>query len=789
MYDYVLTNLEIKNILKQIPKVHHLQTYKTLKNIRFSPDITKNEIKEFSKDVINIFKKENLPRLLTDKELDEIVEIIPCSPATLKDISEDINLQIKKVIRRQLSKLKISIKEGTIELIKKDILEKFYRSSSQAGDSAGVLACMSIGQPLIQGNLNTFHNTGKKNNSEEGISHIEKLLNLAETKKGTLINNIIHFKDKNKTREEILDIGKKLKGISVEDLILDDGKKLMKKIPDEDKYWYSNYIKIMGIELDIIKDNCFLRIYLDTTKLYKYDILLSDVVNIIKRNSRAIGFKNTVECIASNSYNGIIDIYTSKEFAKKNYEDFSSKIGKNSNLSLIGINDQIKIFLKKILANNLKNMYLKGIKGITSFSVSDSLNVLETFNEISIINERDLIKFSQKPYNLKLEDIDYLWYIRIIKYNIYYIGLNEDKYIKLFEEAGLKIIENNFESENPHFVVLVPKKRDTKYFDEKTGKSYIRHTLKGERYYDNKEEKFSSIYNPKRLIEEKLEYALSSMLYNIEKKLKTNNIEIVELDFEPIYRYANYYHGIAEGCNIISELYSIDQIDFSFSYPDDVREINRIFGIESSRFHLTSKYNHNKTMKGVNPVNIEMLVSFQTSYGTPLSVALASLTKQGNSILTAASFEASLDHIYKGSAFGEVDEIKGISSSIITGSSTKNGTGIVNCQFSKDYLEDKDNLLPNEYEERYIEEDYNVAGPCYKTAKLDNILDDINADTSVYDENELKPPRMKIDLDLEDISLLKNFEDENSNEKNVNDDIFSHLDIPDAPEPYEGDLM
>jgi len=136
-----------------------------------------------------------------------------------------------------------------------------------------------------------------------------------------------------------------------------------------------------------------------------------------------------------------------------------------------------------------------------------------------------------------------------------------------------------------------------------------------------------------------------------------------------------------------------------------------------------------------------------------------------------------------------VDEIKGISSSIITGSRSKNGTGIVKCQYSTEYLENKDNMMPENYEDgdRYIAEDSDVIGPCYKTAKLDNILDDIDADTSVYDEKDLKPPRMKIDLDLEDIILSS--EDENLTEKNANDDIFKGLDIPDAPETYQGDLL
>lgn len=785
---YILSEKEIKSLLSSIDREHHLQVYKTLKSIVLPPDIKPKDLEKFKKDVLSIFKRKNLPRLLTEEELDEIVEVIPHSPATLKEISDDNRRQIQKIIRRQLSKYKISIDENTVENIKKDILNKFYRSSSQAGDSVGVLASMSIGQPLTQANLNTFHNTGSKNGSGDALKFVEKLLNLSATKTGDITSNVVHFKDKNKTREEIYDIGKRLKGVTIKSLIKPDGIELMEKLPSEDKYWYANYIKIMKIDPSIIKDSVFLRVQIDPNNLYKYNLLIQDIIKVIKKTCKVAGFKQTIECIASNSYLGIIDIYTSEDFARKKIQDFTQKISSGSNLAVSDIGDQIRIFLKNILAKAFDNMYLKGIEGICNFYVSEPLDVISTFNEISIINARDLDKFSSPPYNLKLDDINYLWYIRITKYFIFFVGLNEEKYIKLLESAGMKIIENNFNDENPHFIVLLPKERKIKYIDDNSKKTYNRYELKDGRYYDNKLNKFTYHYSPKKLIEDQLGYIRDSMLIDIEKKLEDNTINDVSLDFEPLYRYAYYYHGIAEGeGDIISELYSIREIDFSFSFPESIHHVNKLFGIEAARFNLSSKYNSGKDMKNINPMNIELLIDFQTAYGYPVSVTANTLAKQGNSILTSASFQNSLEYIFKGSAFGEVDEIKGISSCIITGSKCRNGTGIVESEFSQDYLDDPENKMPDEYRDDYEIETSMVIGPCYNTAKLDNILDEINPDVPVSQEKLLDPPRMEVPgslgglFDLEEENFSQTNQEDDIDEANEMDDIFANLSIPDAP--------
>jgi hypothetical protein len=817
---YTLSEKEIRTIISKIDKKHHLQVYKTLKQIVFSPNVTDKDLKNFEKKLVAIFKRKNLPRLLSEEELEDIINIIPLAPCTLIEIAEDNRRQIKTLIKRQLSKYKLVINDDTIELIKKEILDKFYKSASQAGDSVGVIASMSIGQPLTQANLNTFHNSGAKNSSGEGVKFVERLLNLSSTTKvNEPIRNIIHFKDKNKTKQEIYDLGKKLKGINIEKLIKKNGKTILKQVPEEDNYWYDNYINIFKIDRTII-DNAkvFLRIKLDTDKLYKYDILVSDIIKIIKRTSKVAGFKKTIECIGSSTFDGIIDIYTSEEFARKKIQDFTQKISKGSNLSVAGIEDQIRIFLNKILSSDFKNLYLKGIQGIRNFEISEEINITKTFKEISVINARDLEKFSNKPFNLTLDDMNYLWIIRITKYYIFFVGLNEDKYIKLFEAAGIKIIENNFKDDNAHFTVLLPKDRDVKYFSSETKKSYVRYKKLGNgKYYDNREKKDSNFYSPVRLIQEKLEYIMDVMIYDIDKKLKSELIDDVNLYIEPLYRYAYYYHGIAEGNNIISDLYSIKQIDFSFSYPDNINKINELFGIEAARFNLSSKYNSGSNMQKINPSNIDLIIDFQTAYGYTCSVTANTLARQGNSILTSASFQNSLDYIFRGSAFGEVDKIKGISSCIITGSKCRNGTGIVKSKFDTDYLENEDNKMPEDYieEEMDILGDYqieasDIVGPCYKTAVEDKFLDE-NIYSEEKEENLIssyridkyskgkeednipQPPRMEVPKDVEDLLDLEDIvygqKEEEGSDDGEEDKIYINLDTPEEEYKDEKDKV
>ena len=151
-------------VLEKIPKIYHLEVYRALKSNVFSEKTTKKDIKKLQDDIVRYLKHENVPRVLTDKEIEDILTVVTIIPATINDIAIDNNKQVKEALKRQLSTLKFSIKEGTIKEIKNNIRKKYLKTICPAGESVGINSATSISQKLTQATLNTFHQSGSKNN-------------------------------------------------------------------------------------------------------------------------------------------------------------------------------------------------------------------------------------------------------------------------------------------------------------------------------------------------------------------------------------------------------------------------------------------------------------------------------------------------------------------------------------------------------------------------------------------------------------------------------------------------
>ena len=125
---------EINEILDKVPKSYHLEIYRALKTSFFSPKTKKKDIEEIKNEISKYLNSENAPRALTEKEIDNILEVITLLPAPLKIIAEDNNRQLKNRLKRQLSKLKFSIKDDTIAKLKKEIRRQYLDSVCPAGE-------------------------------------------------------------------------------------------------------------------------------------------------------------------------------------------------------------------------------------------------------------------------------------------------------------------------------------------------------------------------------------------------------------------------------------------------------------------------------------------------------------------------------------------------------------------------------------------------------------------------------------------------------------------------------
>lgn len=796
-----LSSTEIKQVLEKIPKIYHLEVYRALKTNFLSEKANKKDIKDLQNEVIKYLKHDDTPRVLSEKEITDILSVVTPLPATIKSISEDNNRQIKDVLRRQLLKLKFSVKEDTIEKIKKNIRSKYLKTVCPPGESVGVNSATSISQKLTQATLNTFHQSGSKNN-QGGMGYLNRLFRVSKPKEDSIV---IHFKDKNLTQEEIKILSNNLKGVSVDHI--KNNYEIMDSLSDEDKIWYDNYLTTTGSNF-VYKGGKFLRLYLNLNHCYKYNIFINDVVKTIEYNTRSSEIRQTVKCIASSTYKGIIDIHVEPEFIKLYINKLNEKISNNGVPFTGSIEELSPIFLNVLLPNNFKDMIIKGIKGIEYIGISEGINLIRSFKETPVESSTDLEKFSKKPYNLKLDDISRLWYIRIHKNFLYFQGVSKDKYIKLFEAAGIKIIENNLNDNTHSMVVLLPKKLDVMYYDKKEKKAKPLYEMDEKGIiYNKRDDNIVSIITPVSFIEEKIKFIENQMSSIIEENIK--NASKVHTDdlpiFPPLYRYCYYYHASIQGKNIINDLMSNNMIDSSFTYPDNVNSVCEHLGIEAARFYLISKYFETSVAKDLNPANIELLADFQTGLGLLLPINSTGVSKIGNSVLSSSSFEKSMDVFQEGSAFGSLDEIKGVSGCIFTGSNCRNGTGFNKIEYDKKYINDENNKnKEEEAKDIALETDY-LVGPCYST-----VPQDLNADFEKQDlqdtvllnlpeqgkkpqlclkENIPEPPRMKIpefllsQLEEEIIDIEKEYT--NNEEYNTVD----LLDIPEDPGQIESDYF
>ena len=791
---------EIKEVLDKIPKAYHLEVYRSLKTNFLSEKATKKDIKILQKEIINYLNHKHTPRILTNKEIDYILEAVTVLPATIEEIAQDNIRQVKEVLKRQLLSLKFSIKDDTIEKIKKYVRKQFLKSVCSPGESVGINSSNSISQKLTQATLNTFHQAGSKTK----VSGIDYLLSFFKVSKPTNDNVVIHFKDKNLTYEEIKIISNNLRGISIDNIKMNY--EILDSLSEEDKIWYDNYLTTMGNNF-VYKGGKFLRIYLNLNRCYQYNIFINDVVKTIEYNTRSSEIKQTVKCVASSTYKGIVDVHVEPEFIKLYVNKLNEQVGNNSMPFHGDIDELSQIFLNVLLPDNFKDMIVKGIKGIEHIGISDSINLIRTFKEVPVTSANDMEKYSKKPYNLKLDDISRLWTIKIHRKYLYFEGITREKYIDLFETAGFKIIDNNLNDINPTLVILLPKKLDVTFYDKEDKKvKSLYETDKEGNIINMRENEIVTNITPVILIEEKIKFIEAQLVNIIDENIKSaSKIHSNDLPiFPPLYRHCYYYNATIQGKGIIKELMNNNMVDGTFTYPDNVNSVYENLGIEAARFYLINKYFQTTVANGLNPVNIELLVDFQTGLGILLAINSTGVSKIGNSVLSSCSYEKSMDVFQEGSAFGSLDEIKGISGCIITGSTCRNGTGFSKIEYDESYISDKNNVHDSQPVKNItLETDY-LTGPCYST-----VPQDLSADFDKPDDADnillnlpeqgkkselcLKekipdPPRMEIpdflasELEEDVINLEKEYE---TNDYKVTD----LLDIPEDPGQMESDYF
>ena len=296
-------------------------------------------------------------RYLTDEEIENILDFIKprdCLPieselCIIENIKKDLILQLKNelVYPKIIPKLKIII------------IENYYNSLIQPGESVGIICAQSIGEKQTQMTLNTFHKAGQSEKAmTAGVPRFQELLNATKIPK--IINSKLYL---NKNFDNVNDIrnyiGNSLKQIKFKDLIIGYEIHLEK---DEER-WYEIFQKMYN-DNEFTNHKCCISIKINTDILYKYKITNEYIYNYFKENF------NDLFCVFSPPSIGQIDIFVD-----------------TNNISLpekrvLYINSQNfkEIYLEECVIPNLLEFTICGIKNINEiyFLKEDDEWIIET---------------------------------------------------------------------------------------------------------------------------------------------------------------------------------------------------------------------------------------------------------------------------------------------------------------------------------------------------------------------------------------------------------------------------
>ena len=812
-----LTDKEIKLITSGVEN-QKLDVIRILKSRVKVYKLTQTELKKIKQFMEKLTNNNKIPRYLNDEELDYIVSVIPAPLSCTKEVMDFNHQKIVQKIRFDLSTFKITPEKKALDMLRERVLESFMRSLAQPGFSAGNNGALAIGSKLTQISLDAFHNSGAANSNEAGLQRIKDLFNPNTKRPNSTCT--IHFKDKYLTKEEIFkSYTQKLKGVTVKSLI--DYSEPLTEIPDKDLEWYQNYETIYSETVP--KSRKFLRLHINTYKCYIYDIQIKEICNIIEQTTRVELNKKSVYCVCSPSFKGIIDIHADEEFIRKSVSDFSAtgktfrgcerryyargkKTTDETNTNPVSktyiktniiesesIEDLSSIFLTVILEGCFKDMNLVGIKGIDNIR-TETIKLTNKMNFVKVYDEKTLQRILKENKTINPDQFYRLYYCYIDYMAIHLTGIPAEKFVKFMELSGMKILEQTIIGvDNPRCIVLMPEVPDTKY--EKDGKMVPRFVKKGRVVIDLMTDKeIVTSEQPQQLLSRKFDEGEKEIKNNVDYMIRN---EESELYYPEIYRNGYYSYAKAYGRDMINSILRDKLVDPQFTSSDTPMDVYEYYGIESARLFFIKEYTANENIAKMNPVNIELLVDFQTVLGQLSSVTATDIAKHGKNALSAASFEQPIEAFRKAGGIGAKDLVNNIPSCLITGKRTINGTGIVDVEFDQEYLEDTSNQAVVEVRNQIDREDVDnreILGGCVTGGRISENYtgdtgDELSDDEEIMQTREPVPMLSKRKPSKRVSGLLR------KGKPKVNEDIFEEdesvpdIDLKGALEEEDDDLF
>jgi DNA-directed RNA polymerase beta' subunit len=337
---------------------------------------------------------------LTSEEKKYILDVIPTEKfipleianSMKENILNDLSIQLDGVTLRDKISKKHRVK--FVEAMRSTILHRFYKCKIESGSMPGAVAGQSIGQPVTQSTLNSFHYSGVAS-ARSMVMGVKKFLELLNATKNPSSSTCTIYYNSNKCHSSISSVrecmGNSLIYIKLGKLV--NRHEINFKIhtnPDVSKrWWFVAYTELY--DRDVIFYDYSIRVYLSPEKMYKYRITPKEIVK--KMND--CGYYD-VSFIASPLDECIIDIFVDTQVVT------DTDLG--SGLIFPNNDNKIKIYLTNVVWHNMSSVHVCGIVGIEEVYYSKNQKTNEWFIETEGSNFRELMNI--KSIN-DGDDIDY----------------------------------------------------------------------------------------------------------------------------------------------------------------------------------------------------------------------------------------------------------------------------------------------------------------------------------------------------------------------------------------------
>jgi len=319
-------------------------------------------------------------RFLATSEISEILSYVTLRKGIPEDVAKAQQENIQSVLLDQLKK--VEIYPSKLPEFKRVIEMKYITTQIPAGTMVGALAATSIGEPMTQLVLNSFHSSGiAKSNVTTGIPRMEELINVTSNNK--MCGMRLYLKDNDHTDiVKLRSICKEhIEHCSLQDLIIEKfitpvdkirDLNIFKNVDETDFQDWHDYHSLMVSE-DYKQCNHAIVFHINKSKLFSIKKSLIDIADIIDSCSQdSYSVSSDEETSAIISYVDVSDLSSIESIEKKKNKSDDDDLTK---YSYINEDNKHYYYLRDIVLPELLSQTVSGVEGVSECIYDQPLGI------------------------------------------------------------------------------------------------------------------------------------------------------------------------------------------------------------------------------------------------------------------------------------------------------------------------------------------------------------------------------------------------------------------------------